>query len=75
VNRRPVVSTRISSIGWEESEEGSGSGTMEVEFRSGHIYRYAAVPVNEYQAFLGASSPGRYLESNIIDRYEHTKVR
>ena len=54
VNRRPVSSSNIASVGWEQ-------GVMEVEFTSGKTYRYEDVPEGEYQALLGADSPGKYL--------------
>lgn len=74
MKRRPVASSRVASIGWEEGEVRDGTGTMEVEFRSGHLYRYAGVPESAYLNFLGASSPGRHLNAHIIGRFEHQKV-
>jgi KTSC domain len=74
MNRRPVASSNIASIGWEEAEQGSSLGTLEVAFKSGHMYQYANVPQSTYQAFLGASSIGKAFRSMIMDRYEETRV-
>jgi KTSC domain len=74
VNRRPVSSANIASIGWQESEEGASSGTLEVAFRSGHIYRYADVPESQYMALLGASSVGKSFNATIKDHYEEERV-
>jgi hypothetical protein len=70
--RRPVTSKNLASVGWEEDD--SGHGVMEVEFRSGHIYRYANVPESEYLALLGASSPGQFLAERIDGVYEHRRL-
>jgi hypothetical protein len=68
MQRRPVVSSNIASVGWEDD-------VLEVEFRSGHIYVYQNVPEAEYQAALGASSPGKYIAHEIQGRFEHTRVK
>lgn len=75
MQRRPVDSSNVSSIGWEPEEEGAGLGTMEVEFRSGHVYRYLDVPESEYQALVGSSSIGRYLARSVVGTYEEERVR
>lgn len=72
--RRPVSSSRVASIGWEEGDDRDGTGTLEVEFTSGHLYRYAGVPESAYLEFVGASSPGKHLNAHIIGRFEHQKV-
>jgi KTSC domain-containing protein len=74
MNRRPVSSANILSVGWQESEEGSSGGTLEVAFRSGHIYSYANVPESTYQQLLGASSVGKTFNATIKDRYEEQRV-
>ena len=74
MNRRPVSSSNIASIGWQESEEGSGEGTLEVAFRSGHLYAYQGVPQSTYQQLLGATSVGKTFRAIIMDRYDQTRV-
>lgn len=74
MNRRPVSSKRVSSVGWEPSEDDPDTGTLEVEFRRGGIYLYADVPRYVYQELLGAQSPGRFMDGNVIDKYEHERV-
>jgi hypothetical protein len=54
-------------VGWE-------NGLMEVEFTSGKTYRYEDVPDSEYQALLGADSPGKYLLTHIDGTYSHTRI-
>lgn len=74
MNRRPVQSSNVSSVGWEADGD-TGVGTLEVAFKSGHVYRYAEVPQSVYLDFLGASSIGRYFQTEINGRYEHSRVK
>lgn len=74
MNRRPVSSSNVASIGWEPQVEGADIGALEVEFKSGKIYRYADVPESEYEQLIGASSIGRHLSSNIIGVYDAQRV-
>jgi hypothetical protein len=67
VNRRPVTSSNVSAIGWED-------GDMEVEFISGHVYTYHGVPESEYQALLGADSIGKHLGA-IRGKYQSSRLK
>jgi hypothetical protein len=67
MNRRPVSSSNVASVGWDD-------GTMEVEFISGHLYQYHDVPESEYTALLGAASIGKELAS-IRGKYESTRLK
>ena len=62
MNRIPVVSSNIASVGYE-------SGTLEIEFRSGGGYKYTGVPEHIYRALLSAPSKGSYFAEHIRDRY------
>jgi KTSC domain len=73
VNRRPVTSSNIASIGWEADSQ--GEGTMEVQFKSGHVYAYHEVPESVYQSALGASSVGKFIASEVVDHFEHTRLK
>jgi KTSC domain len=75
MQRRPVNSSNLAAVGWEAADENSPDiGEMEVEFRNGFVYRYEGVPRSEYENLLGASSPGRYLNQNIIGVYDERRV-
>jgi hypothetical protein len=67
MQRRPVTSSNISSIGWDDDQ-------MEVEFVSGHVYAYRDVPQSEYQALLGADSIGKSLNA-LKAKYQCTRVK
>lgn len=68
MQRRPVRSSNVSSVGWEDD-------VLEVEFHSGHVYRYEGVPQSEYEALVGAASVSQYLNQHIIGQYDERAVR
>jgi KTSC domain len=76
MNRRPVRSSNVASIGWEPNEGNDGApfGTLEVEFLHGGTYRYKDVPRQAYMELLGASSIGKTLRQLIIGSYEEERV-
>ena len=57
--RRPVSSSRMSSVGWE-------NGTLEIEFNDGAVYQYYHVSEQEYHNFMRSPSLGRAL--SILDK-------
>ncbi|MFB6088170.1 MAG: KTSC domain-containing protein [Candidatus Aenigmatarchaeota archaeon] len=67
--RKPVSSSNINSIGYK-----SESGTLEIEFHSGSVYRYFNVPEPVYNALMNASSHGSYFHQCIKDQYRWTKI-
>jgi hypothetical protein len=69
MNRQPVNSSTISSVGYDAS-----TLTLEVEFHNGQIYQYFDVPENVYQELTTASSPGAYLASNIKGIYRFART-
>lgn len=54
MQRQPVSSSRISSVGWENN-------VMEVGFPDGAVYQYYGVSLVEYQNFINSSSLGSAL--------------
>lgn len=69
IHRQPVVSSCLSSVGYE-----AGSRTLEVEFRSGGVYRYLEVPTCVHESLMKAPSTGRFFATNIRDRFRHVRV-
>ena len=70
MNRIPVSSTNISSIGYDPQ-----SATLEVEFTTGTVYQYFNVPEHLHQQFLNSSSHGQFLNEHIRYNYRYQKVR
>jgi len=70
MDRTPVLSSNISSIGYDFQ-----SNTLEVEFTSAEIYQYFNVPEHLYQSLMVASSMGRFLNDYIKFSYRYQKIR
>lgn len=66
--RTPVESSVLSSIGY------SSHTTLELEFRSGAIYRYFAVPPAVFEALIAADSKGGYFNRNIKSRFRYQRI-
>lgn len=69
MNRMPVTSSNVASIGYDPS-----SLTLEVEFKDGYIYQYFDVPETVYQEFMRANSKGQFLHANIRNSYRYTRL-
>jgi hypothetical protein len=67
MTRRPVSSSRVASVGWQDD-------TLEVEFTSGHIYQYHEVPESTYLNLVGADSVGRELNA-VIAGHQSTRLK
>jgi len=66
------IDTRAANIeGHEYSPE---TEHLTVIFRGGRRYRYAGVKQDIADQFAAAQSKGSFLHSNILGKYEHTKI-
>lgn len=66
--RSDVESSNIKSVAWENE-------ALFVTFkRTGVTYRYSGVPLSTYNEMVEAPSPGKYLNSHVVDRYVGTPV-
>jgi len=70
MKRVRVSSSNLEVVGFEEE-----ASTLEIQFKSGSIYRYFSVPVRHFEGLTSASSPGSYFHRHIKDRYRFIKVR
>jgi len=55
IQRQPVNSSDIASIGYDEAGE-----TLEIDFKATGVYRYFSVSKNVYEEFARTPSPGKY---------------
>lgn len=69
MKRQSVSSSNISSIGYD-----SESHTLEIEFHSGGVYQYFAVPQSIYDELMHASSHGSYFHLYVKDQYRWAKI-
>lgn len=60
MNRTPVESSNLSSVGYDPATQ-----TLEVEFLSGDIYQYFNVPAIRHTGIMSASSHGEYFDAYI----------
>jgi hypothetical protein len=66
--RIPVQSSLLASIGY------SVHATLELEFRSGALYRYFTVPRTVVVQLLAAHSKGAYFNHNIRSRFPYQRL-
>jgi len=69
MQRTPVTSTNIRSIGYDQT-----SSTLEVEFTSGDIYQYFNVPESLFTGLMMAASKGSFLNDHIRYSYRYQRV-
>lgn len=69
MNRQPVSSSNIASIGYD-----ANSQTLEIEFLNGGVYQYFDVPQHVYEELMGPGSKGKYLAVNIKGYYRYSRV-
>jgi len=64
MERRPVISSNLVSVGYEPASE-----TLEIEFKNGRIYQYYNVPQIVYETLIIDPSPGTYFNANVRDSF------
>lgn len=64
-----VSSSNILSIGYDAATE-----TLRVEFQSGAVYEYKALPQAVYDELMHAGSHGTYFNRNIRNSYAYEKI-
>jgi hypothetical protein len=64
VRRQHLESTVIVSAGYD-----GATAVLELEFTSGDVYEYFAVPPSVHRGLLAAESAGRFFAANIRDVY------
>ena len=69
MNRDPVASSNIASIGYDLDSE-----TLEIEFTNGSIYQYFNVPSGLNDQLMAAPSKGQFLNVYIRNGYPFSRV-
>jgi len=67
--RVDLKSTSLNAATYQDQ-----SACLELEFRSGAIYRYRDVPAQTYQELLRAESKGGYFNQHIRNRFLYSKI-
>jgi KTSC domain-containing protein len=69
VNRVPVKSSNIKSIGHDPAE-----GLLHVEFSSGDIYEYSGVSPAEHAALISSGSIGTHFHAHLRGKKPGRKI-
>lgn len=64
-----VVSTTLAGVAYDHA-----GNILQLEFRSGAVYRYFGVPAGVHEGLLRASSKGRYFNREIRERFRHIHI-
>ena len=70
MRRQPLDSSAIAAAGYD-----ADTAVLELEFSSGEVYRYFAVPPSVHRALRSAESAGRFFRDRIRDVYPSQHVR
>jgi hypothetical protein len=70
VRRRHVDSSAVASVGYDPE-----TAVLEIEFTSGEVYQYFAVPPSLHRELLSAASAGRFFAERIRPVYPAVHVR
>jgi len=65
MERTPVNSSNIASVGYTRNPDTVGMGTLEVEFKNGAVYQYDDVPWETHDALLRAESAGSVFSHSV----------
>ncbi len=66
MNMTQVESTTLAAFAYDDAV-----GLLQLEFRSGAIYRYSGVPSAVFEGLLSASSKGKYFNQIIRGRFPY----
>lgn len=68
MNQEYVISTNLSSVGYQNS-------ILEIGFKSGGIYQYRGVSEHTYHELMRAASKGQYFSTYIKDKYATQRIQ
>ena len=69
IDREPVKSTSIASVGYDDL-----SATLEIEFRKASVYQYYDVPQRIYTELITASALGRFINNKVKPYFAYKKI-
>ena len=69
MDRLPVTSSSIVSVGYDPNTK-----TLELEFVSGAVYQYFAVPQSIYDALMAADSKGMFVSDHIKGHFFYERI-
>ena len=69
MQRMLVISSMVRSVGYDERHS-----LLEIEFASGKIYQYEAVPEEAYRGLMSAGSKGHYFAEQIDGKFRYSRM-
>jgi len=69
VDREPVSSSNILSVGYDPASE-----TLEIEFKTTGVYQYLNVPQFMWERLMAAESLGKFFNAEIKNAFPCAKV-
>ena len=69
MQRQSVESSNLKSVGYDEFLL-----VLEIEFKSGTVYRYYGVPSEVHDELINSESVGKYFNANVKSKYNFLKV-
>jgi len=69
IERKPVFSSSIKSIGYESSSE-----TLAIEFTSEAVYEFSGIPPAMYERLMQAESKGRFFGTEISRKFPYRRL-
>lgn len=70
IGRRPLESSVLAAVGYDVAKR-----LLEIEFRSGAIYRYHDVPEEIHRRLLAAESKGHFFGAHIRSKFRSELVK
>lgn len=69
MNRDPVPSSNLASVGYDDATQ-----TLEIEFVNGTVYQYYNVAAPLFEQLMQAPSKGQFLNAYIRNAYPFSRV-
>lgn len=69
MERQPVKSVILRSAGYDEAQK-----VLEIEFTSGQVYRFSAVPEKIWKGLLQSPEAGKYFSEKIRPKFRSRLV-
>lgn len=69
MNSTVVESTTLAALAYDDARE-----ILQLEFRSGALYRYCGVPAPVFEALLSAPSKGGYFNRAIRGNFPYSRT-
>lgn len=69
LERQPVKSAILRSVGYSPEAK-----ILEIEFHTGLVYQYSAVPPRIYEDLIRSGEPGKYFSEKVRPRFRTKQV-